>query len=107
MQDIALPSYALDSQLSQVQQFGEFTILPLFVFHKSGLFSKCTALSCMLMYLTRSTESTKVIEFTNSCQICFLPLMTKSLKVGLLSLNFCQYSEAISDKLFFRFDGSF
>ena len=49
VQDIALPSYALDSQLSQVQQFGEFTILPLFVFHKSGLFSKCTAFSRMLM----------------------------------------------------------
>ena len=31
VQDIALPSYALDSQLRQVQQFGEFTILPLFV----------------------------------------------------------------------------
>ena len=40
VQDIALPSYALDSQLSQVQQFEEFTILPLFVPHKSGLFSK-------------------------------------------------------------------
>ena len=49
VQDIALPSYALDSQLSQVQQFEEFTILPLFVSHKSGLFSKWTAFSCMLM----------------------------------------------------------